>query len=198
MAFRPLSDNEIFDLSDDDLIAYVVRARGERHGSWKVGVQLLIYRHRPRVRRKVAGKLPVHLIDEVVDQVVIEAYSALFSGTSPGQFFSWLDTITARVVADHYRSPTGKMRHAETDMPDDQEGSDEISLDEITASDAFGRALGMLDNEMHREVIRLYIIEDRPAKDVADEVGTTENNVHQIARRFREILRGLLDEEDWA
>jgi RNA polymerase sigma factor (sigma-70 family) len=198
MAFRPLSDNEIFDLSDDDLVAYIAAARSRRHATWRTSVQLLIYRHEPRVRRNVTKKLPFHLVEDITEQVMIEAYGSLFSKDTPGQFFSWLDTITHNVIADHYRTGKGKVRHNEVEIPENQEGSGEISLDEITASDAFGRALAMLDNEMHREVIRLYIIEDRPAKDVADEVGTTENNVHQIAKRFREILRGLLDEEDWA
>lgn len=198
MAFRPLTEDGLFKLPDDELVGYVVRARSERHASWEAGLMVLIYKHEHRVRRKVAAKVPAHLVGEITERALVEAYGSLFSKSTAGQFFSWLDTITARVIADHYRSPGGKMQRAETEMPENEDGADEISIDEITAGDSFSRALGMLDNEMHREVIELYLIEDRPAKAVAEHVGTTENNVHQIARRFREILRGLLDEEDWA
>jgi RNA polymerase sigma factor (sigma-70 family) len=137
-------------------------------------------------------------VEKVTEDAIVRAFGSSFDRDTPGEFFSWLDTIVQRTIVDFYRSPDAKTARQTVPLADDDSGRDDswddFPYERVEAADAIARALAMLDNEMHREVIELYEFQDRPAREVAHIAGTSENNVHAISSRFRRMLRALIEE----
>src|SRR3954447_13512597 len=85
--FRKLSDNELDELDDDALVAYLVAARdaGEP-GEVKRAMAFLVYGRMDLVQTIVADRVPPHAIERVASEAMIETMSAVFDGVSVGQF----------------------------------------------------------------------------------------------------------------
>jgi RNA polymerase sigma factor (sigma-70 family) len=201
--FRALIDLELDALGDDDLIAYIRRARdaGESQHA-RLGLRILVFGHMDNVERRVRMKVPEHAVDLVAGLAFEKAFTAAFDGTSVGEFRSWLNTITDRRIADYHR----RTRPREEPLPSTGEDHDdrndptvEPETGAVEAQSAVDQAMAEL-NPVHQRVIDLYVFSDSEpsATDVATRVihdtgqPMSENNVHQIARRFRLRLRELL------
>ena len=201
--FRPTPPEQLNNLSDEDLIAYVLSARaaGARDEA-RAAIQILVYGHRRDIERKVRLKMKEHAIDEVADKALLRAVRSAFDGESVGQFKSWLWTIVSREVADWYR--TQERRPVETALPEEHEGNEEIwgvslsvEVDLDTGIDTrrcIERAMEGL-NDQHRRVVELYWLEDANAKETAEQTGETEDNVYQVANRFKKALRKCLEDD---
>ena len=201
--FRPIPPEQLNNLSDEDLIAYVLSARaaGARDEA-RAAIQILVYGHRRDIERKVRLKMKEHAIDEVADKALLRAVRSAFDGESVGQFKSWLWTIVSREVADWYR--TQERRPVETVLPEEHEGNEEIwgvslsvEVDLDTGIDTrrcIERAMEGL-NDQHRRVVELYWLEDANAKETAEQTGETEDNVYQVANRFKKALRKCLEDD---
>ena len=202
--FRELTDIELNALGDDELIAYIRTARDAGMlGAARLGLRIMVFGHMGNVERRVKLKVPEHAVDLVAGQAFESAFTAAFDGTSVGEFRSWLNTIVDRRIADYTRRNRPREQPLETDgerAPTD-EPSVEPETGLVEAQSAVDQAMAGL-NPMHQRVIDLYVFSDsgptadEVARRVTAETGTpmSENNVHQIARRFRldlkEILRG--------
>ncbi|MDQ3647608.1 MAG: sigma-70 family RNA polymerase sigma factor [Actinomycetota bacterium] len=201
--FRERPEQELIGLSDDELIDYIRRARAAgRVDAMTDALRILVFGYQGIVERRVALKVPREDIEEVADAALESAFGAAFSGESVGEFRSWLNRITSRRIADYWRRREGK---PELDpLPSEHEGDDavwgaiasvEFEGTAIAAQRAVDQALSEI-SEAHRHVVEGFIFEDRPAAEVADEQGTSVDNVHQIASRFRKRVRELLDDGD--
>lgn len=205
--FRPLPDHEIHALEDEQILEYVVRARaaGETAHAAR-GLQILAFGYREIVKLRVARKVPVHAVEEVADGGLLRAVAAAvkpgaFKGSSVGQFRSWMHTIVDRHVVDYWRAL--KRSPGESPLPEEHEGDEDArgaagaSPDDgssVDAQDVIDQALDEL-SPSHRGAVELYVFGSRTAKETVHELdGLTENNVHQIATRFRARVRELLDE----
>ena len=105
-------------------------------------------------------------------------------------------------MVDYWRK-VGRSPH-EAPLPEEHEGEEGVrggageAPDDTAAVDVqavIDQALGEL-GDAHRAVIEHYVFGGRSAAETAGARGggMTENNVHQIAARFRRRVRGLLDD----
>lgn len=199
-SFRELADHELQRLSDDDLLAYMRRARqaGVPAAS-KRGLAHLAFGYRDNVRARVRIKMPPQLVDEIADRVVMSAIQSAFDGSSQGEFRAWMHQIVARRIADHYRRHENDPQLVSLDFnPDDEWGPELATESEGTTLDVdrgLAHAYGELSPE-HARAVDLYVFEDLPAGEVAAATGLSEANIHQIASRFRRRLKELLEQGD--
>jgi len=152
------------------------------HESAALALAMLVYGHRPNVRRRVAMKVPPQDVDDVTDEILAKAIVSAFDGTSGGQFGSWMNTITVRAIADYHRRGPGRVATEPLDR--DLEAPAE---DAAETRDALRRVLDALSDE-HRRVVELWL-QGFAAPEI-DEI--SDANVHQIVSRFRRALRGQL------
>ena len=211
--FRPLNHNELDRLSSDELIAYLRAADAARdQASAERALGVLVFRHMEDVKRRCSIKVPRPDVEDVAMEAITSAIRSAFDERSYGQFRSWLNTIVDRRIADYHRRK--ESRPTETAYPEEHSDAEEIWGESGAVEDETGRvdvqsvidsALASL-NEVHRRVIELFIFEDLSAQETADAVneeldghqdlGTpmTVDNVSQIARRYRETVRKMLEE----
>ncbi len=210
MNFRPKNENELDHLSDDQLIAEIAAARdaGDNDAA-RAALGVLAFRRYDDVKRRVLIKVPAKDADDVASEVFISAMKSAFDGTSVGEFVRWLQTITKRRIADYHRGAPEK-----PELPLAEEGGDEEDergvqvieddfADEIDTESVIEQVMDELSGP-HRAVVEFYVFEGLSAKETADQVNMsckdeltqpmTDANVHQIAKRFRERLRKLLEE----
>jgi len=196
--FHQRSEHELSRLSDEQLLAYVRKAReAGQTDAMTIGVRLLVWGYLRLVEYRVALKVPPHQVDEVVAEVIESAMKAAFDGTSKGEFHNWIHTIADRRIADHFRKnrldtmrlPDGSDEAGGKELP---QAPDEGTVDVQRAIDAAVDELG----DSHRQVVDLYVFADLTAGDVAAKTGETETNVHQVGSRFRRRLRERLDADE--
>jgi RNA polymerase sigma factor (sigma-70 family) len=190
-------------LTDDRLIAYIRDARdaGEL-AAGRRALAFLVYGYERDVKRRLSLRLPRHAIDDVAHDALVRAIAAAFDGTSEGEFRSWLHTIVDRTAVDLFRR--SKRRPKEALLPSEHAGEEEVWGDEpVTASHSGEVELRIIIDEVmaelsdtHRQVIELHVFDGLIAREVCDRIdGMTEDNVAQIASRFRAKLRQRLDPE---
>lgn len=213
----PLSDAQLSQLSDEQLIARVVAARSD--GDREAGLQaigMLSFHYFDLVRSRVALKVPTDQVDDVVNEILISAMKSSFDGRSLGEFHNWLQTITRRRIADvseknkrlkqrEQRLPAEHVGEEE-EMPDQhgvEGGQEEAELMAIVAT-----CVDSITEPHHRRVIELYgpvemgfygLTARDTANIVNQELGTnpqemTEANVHKIYQRFKDAVREALGE----
>jgi RNA polymerase sigma-70 factor (ECF subfamily) len=198
--FTPLAEHQLVTLDDDALIAHARAAREVGHGEQAaLAIRVLVFAHWSRVVRRVGLKVPKEDVDDVAAEVVFSAIRSAFDGSSTGEFVAWLNTITKRRIADYHRrredrSSTDPLDGGDTDEPA-IEIPDPSEAGYVEAQIVIKEVLATLSDE-HREAIELHVLEDIPAKEVAARLGLSEDNVAQIASRFRKKLRVALEGGD--
>ena len=189
-------------MSDDELFAHLLAARaaGDRQ---QVGlaVTMFCWRLRDNIRWRVAMKVPEEHVDDVADSVLLSALASDFDENTFGQFRSWLNTITKRRIADHHRNPKAAVHldplpteHAGDDEIWGDEPSEEFEGDTIDVKRALEQAYDEL-SEDHQKVIDRYVFGYQSAKEVAQDLGVGEDNVHKIAQRFRDRFKELFPDD---
>jgi RNA polymerase sigma factor (sigma-70 family) len=204
VTFEPLSDHDLHKLSDDGLIAYIRDARdaGELPHARR-SLMFLVYGYERDVKRRLSMKVPSHVVDDLAHDALVRAIAAAFDGTSVGEFRNWLHTIVDRTAVDFFRR--AERRPKETLLPSEHAGEDDVwGAEPALESEAGAVELRIiveevLDtfNEKHRLVIELHVFQGFAAAEVCDRIkGMSEDNVAQIASRFRAKLRARLDSGD--
>lgn len=203
--FRRLSESELYVLDDDATIQYAVKARDLGYqDDHDLAVDLMGYRHERRVKRRLrlAG-IPPENLEDVTADVIARAIGASFDESTPGQFFSWLDTITHRAGVDFFRAPKSRTGLDEHELADEHDGEDkplrpqgweDFPDERVEAEDLVSQAMAQLDNALHREIIDLFVLRDLEAREVAERLGTSIDNVSQVKRRFKLLLRKLIED----
>ncbi len=217
--FRELSDAQLAKLSDEELIAYIVRARAAgRAEAAVVGVQVLAYRHERRVIGFIYNQLGskgADVVDEVAARTIADAIrsAASFEGGTIKEFRAWIFRIARRRRVDYLRKnrveevplaweygEEGEER--EIDAGDPYRGLRRDERSEAGLQPGLGRAQGSPTSWS----ILLGVFHELPHKQIAEQVNRqfgetlddpmTENNVSQILSRFRKRLDDLLEEAD--
>ena len=201
VTFRSLPDHELQQLTDEHLIAYIRNARDSSqlaHG--RRGLAILVFGYERDVKRRLSIKVPAHVVDDLAHDALVRAIAAAFDGSSVGEFRSWLHTIVDRTAVDFFRR--AERRPKETILPSEHAGEDDVWGAEPSVDSEAGAVElriiveEVLDtfNERHRLVIELHVFGGLTAGEVCDRIdGMSEDNVAQIASRFRAKLRGRLD-----
>lgn len=191
--FRPRTEAELERLDDDALVAYLRAAQAAAHPSAGAALAILVYGHWPNVQRRVALKVPAQWVEDLTDEIVVSAIQSAFDGSSTAEFVVWLQTITARRIADFHRRPASQLRTVPLEPDDSERRGVELATPShegaLEVQDAVARVLARLQPE-HRLVIELIVFDDLSAAEAARRVpGMTDNNAHQIVSRFRRALR---------
>jgi RNA polymerase sigma factor (sigma-70 family) len=201
VSFQPRPDHELHQLTDEELITYIRDARdaGElAHG--RRGLMFLVYGYERDVKRRLSIKVPRQVVDDLADDALVKAIAAAFDGSSVGEFRSWLHTIVDRTAVDFFRR--AQRRPKETILPSEHAGEDDVwGTEPSIESEAGAVELRIIVeevlktfNEKHRLVIELHVFDGLTAGEVCDRIeGMSEDNVAQIASRFRAKLRARLD-----
>ena len=202
LKFRPKDDHELENLSDDDLVAYLVEARDAGFDEEVVrgtgflivpryGKQLGLIQKRVRSREDA---------EDILGEVIADMLRAAFRGQYTGEFFSLFFVIRDRRIADYYKKAE---REPESAFESD-DGEDLIERlvstgDFTDESEAWMVVEEVLAAHSRRDctVIRMRI-DGHPAKQVAESLngsgeganaGMTPANVDQIYARFKNRLR---------
>lgn len=201
MTFKPLADHDLQQLADEQLISYVRKARD--HGELahaRRGLMFLVYGYERDVKRRLSLKVPAHVVDDLAHDALVRAIAAAFDGTSVGEFRSWLHTIVDRTAVDFFRR--AERRPKEAILPSEHEGEEGAwGVEPATDGEAGAVELRIIVEEVletlsekHRLVIELHVFAGLTASEVCDRIeGMSEDNVAQIATRFRAKLRARLD-----
>lgn len=105
----------------------------------------------------------------------------------------WLLTIAMNLVREHWRRAK-RRPHADVDLDTRAAPALEVSaLEREQRSEAVHAALARLPAS-YREVVELHWFQERPYKDVAEILGTTEGAVRVRAHRAYAKLKELLAE----
>jgi RNA polymerase sigma factor (sigma-70 family) len=201
VTFRPLPDHELQQLPDEQLIAYVRDARdGGQLAHGRRGLAILVFGYERNVKRRLSIKVPAHVVDDLAHDALVSAIAAAFDGSSVGEFCSWLHTIVDRTAVDFFRR--AERRPKETILPSEHAGEDDVwGAEPSIESEAGAVELRIIVeevletfNEKHRLVIELHVFGALTAGEVCDRIdGMSEDNVAQIASRFRGKLRARLE-----
>jgi RNA polymerase sigma factor (sigma-70 family) len=206
VTFKPLPDHDLQQLADEQLIAYIRKARD--HGELahaRRGLMFLVYGYERDVKRRLSLKVPAHVVDDLAHDALVRAIAAAFDGTSVGEFRSWLHTIVDRTAVDFFRR--AERRPKETILPSEHEGEEGAwGAEPATDGEAGAVELRIIVEEVletlsekHRLVIELHVFGGLTAGEVCDRIeGMSEDNVAQIATRFRAKLRARLDPDTGA
>jgi RNA polymerase sigma factor (sigma-70 family) len=205
--FEELSERQLGDLSDDQLVDYLRRAReAGRHDAMKPAVAVLVYGYWDNLVNRARLKLRSDAdAEDVAAEAIASAIVSAFDGKSVGEFRSWLHTILSRRIADWWEAKEQKLD--KTRLPSEHQGDEEVwgrepSVDfegeALFARECVRRALEEVDDPRHRRVIDLYVFGRHSAAEAAKLVGDgmTEANVHQISSRFQRRARELLEGGD--
>jgi RNA polymerase sigma factor (sigma-70 family) len=205
--FEELPERQLGDLSDDQLVDYLRRARGAgRHDAMKPAVAVLVYGYWDNLVNRARLKLPGDAdAQDVAAEAIASAIASAFDGKSVGEFRSWLHTILSRRIADWWEAKEQKLD--KTRLPSEHLGDEEVwgrepaaqfEGEALFARDCVRQALDELEDPRHRRVIDLYVLAPHSATETAARVGDgmTEANVHQISSRFQRRVRELLEGGD--
>jgi RNA polymerase sigma factor (sigma-70 family) len=205
--FEELPERQLGDLSDEQLVDYLRRAReAGRHDAMKPAVAVLVYGYWDTLVNRARLKLRNDAdAEEVAAEAVASAIVSAFDGKSVGEFRSWLHTILSRRIADWWEAKEQKLD--KTLLPSEHQGDEEVwgrepSVDfegeVLFARQCVRRALEEIEDPRHRRVIDLYVLAPNSAAETAALVGDamTEANVHQISSRFQRRVRELLEGGD--
>ena len=175
---------------------------------------MLAFYYHDLVAARVAAKVPVDQIDDVVNEILISAMKSSFDGKSLGEFHNWLRTITRRRIAD-LTEKNKRKKEKESGLPSERDedgghppdeqgvegGQEVVELNALVDS-----CLAAVPEAHHRRVIELYGPTAMgffgvSARETADMVNAefepnpkpmTEANVHKIYQRFKDSLRDAM------
>lgn len=163
----------------------------------------LLARHREHVLRIVAGRVPGDAVDEVAQDVFVQAYRSLerYQPTQP--FAHWLARIAVRRCQDHWRRHyrhAGRALQAPGDAAqgwfdavaaDQAQERQEREDDRRAARESLDWALAHLSPE-DREAVTLVHLEERSVSEAADLLGWSVSNVKVRLFRARQKLKQII------
>jgi RNA polymerase sigma-70 factor, ECF subfamily len=174
---------------DDDSLLLAVAAGDES------ALRTLFERHAPWVAARLRRAMPVDAVEDVLQESFLAVWRVAASYGGRGEVGAWIWGIARRQAALRQRLQ-GR-------------GDHNLSLDELLerqdpddpAATAVGRAdleqaiatLGPADGA-RRELVRLFLIEDRPLAEVAEAlnipVGTVKSRIFAVRHQLRLVLEG--------
>lgn len=213
--FREFNDAELAKLSDEDVIAYVVRARATgRDDAAALAVQILAFAHEQRLLGwfyTQIGSKGRQVVEELTEITLASAMgsAASFEGEALPSFRAWLFRIARYRRADYFRKKRVDEEPFATDYGDEEQEREFGAGDPLGAiddADVFNQAFEELNKDSHKLVVMLGLLYGFAHKDVAERVNRqfgedsddpmTENNVSKILSRFNKRLDQLMDEAE--
>ena len=198
--FTNLPKHELGRLSDEALVAYMrdARAAGAKSAE-DVAFDVLVFRHKKRLRFLLLRKVPENRVDELLQEVFLAGFQGIVSDQEIANFSAWINRVASNTIADFWRGKEGKQLNLDREAArlEDEEGD----VPERGVDGDFGafETWDLIDSLLarlrasHQEIVRLYVLQGDKAKPVCDATGESADNVYQVAKRFRDDLRRLLN-----
>lgn len=202
--FRERSENELEQMSDEQLIAHMRAAReAGRQDQVDSAMGILAFGYWDIVLGRVLAKVPRTDAEDVASEIIISAIGSAFDSDSVGAFRAWLSQIIHRRIADYHRRKEGKptlgalpTEHQGDEAVWGEEPSEEFSGDDLHARQCLKQVYEKRSDE-HKQVLGMHVFGPATAKETADAIpGMTEDNVNQIASRFRKDYNDCLEAAD--
>jgi RNA polymerase sigma factor (sigma-70 family) len=212
--FRELNDAQLAKLSDEELVAYIVRARAAgREDAAVLAAQILAFNHESEVLgwfyNNLGSKGQV-VVEELAAVTIRDAikWAASFKGTSDREFRAAVFRIARRRRVDYLRRKrveTISFAWAGSEEDEEREFGFGDPLEAIDDMSVFNQAFAELNKDTHKLVVLLSLYRI-PHKQIAEKVNRqfkhtgddpmSENNVSKIISRFNARLDGLFEEAD--
>ncbi|MCA9215016.1 MAG: sigma-70 family RNA polymerase sigma factor [Planctomycetales bacterium] len=147
-----------------------------------------------RLRRFVESRLPRHLrcridVDDVLQEISLRSFGAIERVEWRGEnsLFCWLCGIAANIVLESERK---FLRISDKPIQDDADSTASPSR-QIRRIERFERLQTSFDglNDDEKAVIRLIRIDGLPLKDVAKQIGRTEQATYQLLWRTMKKMK---------
>lgn len=155
-----------------------------------------------------------HLIDDVVQETLLEAWSHLERLQSPAGFHLWIDEICRNICRRAARRKATELsRQVPLLQPSTTEEENSIEEENLFVADIFDpledlmrqdflvlldRALGALQPDT-RQLVELCYLRELPRSEVAMRLGisssTLDVRLHRARRQLRQVLHGPLQQE---
>jgi RNA polymerase sigma-70 factor (ECF subfamily) len=204
--FTILPRHELGRRSDEELLAYMRAAHARsQSGAVADAFDHLVSRHERRLRY-LLHKMPKDRVEDLLQEVFLAAFEAIVADKRIDNFSAWVARVAHNTVVDFWRGKDGQQLKIDRSAASDDDADAGRSAVRAPAVDEgeFGEAEvwqlidQLLDarSESHRAIVVLYVIQGRPAGEVAEATGESESNVYQVAKRFRDDLHRLLRGED--
>jgi len=140
-------------------------------------------RFAPMVYGLLLARVPRSDVDDLVQDVFLQAMRRLSSLRSAEAFGGWLATIARNRARDHWR------RGEETvELPDDVAGTPHPEADALAVLAAIRRL-----PEAYRETLVLRLVEGMTGPEIAERTGLTPGSVRVNLHRGMQMLRETLD-----
>lgn len=165
--------------------------------------ETLLIRYEPHVLKLLKKRLPADRVEEVAQDVFIQAYRSLATYAQKSEFKSWLTAVAVRTCYDFWRKAYRNREMPLSSLSEEQQSWLEKLISDQSGNDfeAAGRrkearelldwALAKLSPE-DRAVLELVYLEERSVKEAARLLGWSVANVKVRAFRARKKLNGLL------
>jgi RNA polymerase sigma-70 factor, ECF subfamily len=190
---RPVRDAFVHDAGDDALV------RAARDGDRSAFGQLY-ERFARMVHGVLLAKVPIDVVDDLVQDVFMQALRRLASLRKTESFGAWLAAIARNRANDHYR----QLPHEEQL---DEESRDEYLTDrpvgrsasiQISSIEEQHHAAAMLDAvrslpDTYRETLILRLVEGMTGPEIALRMGLTHGSVRVNLHRGMQMLRAKLN-----
>ncbi|CAN5470293.1 hypothetical protein BH10ACT11_BH10ACT11_15930 [soil metagenome] len=212
MSYRAKTELELSDLGDEQLIAQLVAARENGENKQAQTAQAIFANRRidELVWRAKMRLGDMQDAEDIAQEAMLGAIKANFKGESVGEAVRLMHTIVDRRLADFYRSREGKETQP---LPEDLGDEDWHAPPAAIEQDETGamHIQGLIDaecaklSESHRAVIDLRVFQGYKSKEVAETVNQrfpdletpmSDQNVDQIASRYRDAMRRALGDEE--
>ena len=169
--------------------------------------ELLMRKHQKTVFASVSKRVPASDVEDVAQQVFVDAYQALGRYSERMQFHAWIATIAARRCCDYWRS---KYRRRQVEFVSlDRSHVDWLRTIAAAAHEEFDRrcslaearevldwVLGRLDSD-DRMLVSLVYFEDQPLKDAAHALNwglpKTKVRLMRARRKMKALITQLLE-----
>ena len=139
-------------------------------------------RFAPMVYGLLLARVPRSDVDDLVQDVFLQAMRRLSSLRSAEAFGGWLATIARNRARDHWR------RGEETvELPDDVAGTPHPEADALAVLAAIRRL-----PEAYRETLVLRLVEGMTGPEIAERTGLTPGSVRVNLHRGMQLLREAL------
>jgi RNA polymerase sigma-70 factor (ECF subfamily) len=201
--FANLPGRELGRRSDEELVAYIraVRERGATSAA-SGAFDHLVFRHRKRLHWLLARMLPAERVDELLQDVFLDAFQGVIGDKPIDNFQAWVNQVARNTIADFWRGKEGVQikrdrEAAPADDDDDgrsarrQDPSVDGDFGSFETMDLIGSLLAKL-SDTHRTIVVLAVLQQRPAAEVRSATGESDSNIYKVAQRFRDNLRRRL------
>ncbi|MBI1873609.1 MAG: sigma-70 family RNA polymerase sigma factor [Acidobacteria bacterium] len=139
------------------------------------------------------SRVPREEVDDLVQDVFIQAMERLNTLREPGAFGGWLAAIARNRATDYYRKPATRASHVEwSELPEAVMATQE-SVSEKTQAIAVLNVIRTMP-EAYRETLVLRLVEGMTGPEIAARTGLTPAsvrvNLHRGMKQLREKLEG--------